>query len=348
VCEEAVFSGSEDRIRASAASAGVAGVGLAERPIVLKKPVSPGPLRLSRAHKPHGMGSISASRSSVGFPFPSHCRLRREPLRNIPRLAVCTDCREETFALQGKGCSIRGERVLSSYAEADEDGRARCPVCHRVRRPFSCAFHHGSYDDGRRELVHLLKGNGVRPAAAVLGRVLAEAISALEPAFTQSPVLVVPVPLYEGRRHQRGFNQAELIARDALKTLPGSQLQLRTDILSRTRDAQPQIGLTSHQRREHLRGAFAVARAEEVTGREVLLVDDVYTTGTTVTECARVLRHSGAVQVWVAAVASTLKLASNYAGIAPRDVEESTLARAVGAEYRFPVFKLLSFAATSA
>jgi orotate phosphoribosyltransferase len=72
--------------------------------------------------------------------------------------------------------------------------------------------------------------------------------------------------------------------------------------------------LTSHQRRENLRGAFAVARAAAVTGREVLLVDDVYTTGTTVTECARVLRRAGARQVWVATVARTLKSASNDAG----------------------------------
>jgi len=90
-------------------------------------------------------------------------------------------------------------------------------------------------------------------------------------------------------------------------------LQVIPDLLLRTRDTQSQIGLTSHQRRANLRGAFAVARAAEVTGREVLLVDDVYTTGTTATECARVLRRAGASRVWVATVARTLKLASNYA-----------------------------------
>ena len=97
------------------------------------------------------------------------------------------------------------------------------------------------------------------------------------------------------------------------------RLHLATDILQRKRDTHSQIGLTSHQRRENLRGAFAVARAAEVTGREVLLVDDVYTTGTTASECARVLRRAGAAQVWVATVARTLKLASKYAEI---EVEE--------------------------
>jgi predicted amidophosphoribosyltransferase len=99
--------------------------------------------------------------------------------------------------------------------------------------------------------------------------------------------------------------------------------------LYRTRDTQSQIGLTSHQRRENLRGAFSVPRAAEVTGREVLLVDDVYTTGTTATECARVLRKAGAERVLVATVARTLKLASKYAELEVEGLE-STAVEAAG------------------
>jgi ComF family protein len=139
---------------------------------------------------------------------------------------------------------------------------------------------------------------------------LAETIRALEPEFEQTELLVIPVPLYKKKRGQRGFNQAEVISRVALKLIAGDRLHLAANTLLRTRETRSQIGLTSHQRRENMRGAFAVARATEVTGREVLLVDDVYTTGTTVTECARVLRRAGAAKVWVATVARTLKLAS--------------------------------------
>jgi len=201
----------------------------------------------------------------------------------------------------------------------------RCPVCRRVDRPFLRAVGYGSYDGGLRELIHLLKYTGVRPAAGVLGRMLAEALVKLEPEFGTDKVLVVPVPLYKGKRRQRGFNQAELIARGALKNRVDERLLLATGILLRTRDTQSQIGLTSHQRRENMRGAFAVPSAAEVNGREVLLVDDVYTTGTTATECARVLRKAGAAKVWVATVARTLKLASKYEGFNPsefRDLEE--------------------------
>jgi ComF family protein len=245
--------------------------------------------------------------------FPSDCRICGLPLLNISRLPVCPECLAGIHAIRGKVCSICGERVLSSYAEADPDGMLRCPVCRRVERPFLRAVAYGSYDGGLRELIHLLKYNGVRPAANVLGRMLAEAFAKLE--FGEGGILVIPVPLYRGKRRQRGFNQAELITRRAMTAFGNKRLVLATEVLMRTRETQSQIGLTSHQRRENLRGAFSVANAGAVHGRDVILVDDVYTTGTTVTECAKVLRRAGAARVWVATAARTLKLASKYEGI---------------------------------
>lgn len=260
-----------------------------------------------------------------------------QPLLNISTLPVCLRCLDSIYPVRGKVCSICGDRVLSSYAKRDDDGLRRCPVCRRVKRPFGRAVAYGSYDGGLRELIHLLKYNGVRPAANVLGRRLAEALNALEPGFEQltfeqEPILVIPVPLYRAKRRQRGFNQAELIARAALKVCSASpRLHLAADLLLRTRDTPSQIGLSSHQRRANLRGAFAVERAGDVTGREVILVDDVYTTGTTAAECALVLRRAGASKVWVATVARTLKLASNYAEFRP-GIDTDDDAAAIGDE----------------
>lgn len=222
--------------------------------------------------------------------------------------------------IEGGVCSVCGERILSPYAVSGIDGEPRCGLCRRIAPPFVKAVAYGSYERGLRELIHLLKYGGIRPAANVLGRMLAEAIRGLEGELPEDQVAVVPVPLHRARRSQRTFNQAELIARSALKFLPAKdRWRLFDTAMQRKRETRSQIGLTSHQRRENIRGAFAVTRPEEVKGRAVLIVDDVYTTGTTVSECARVLRRAGASKVWVATVARTLKISAREADVAPQE-----------------------------
>lgn len=226
-------------------------------------------------------------------------------------------------------CSICGERLESPFAFAAqpvESSEALCGLCRRLEPPYIKATAYGSYESGLRELIHLLKYNQVRPAANVLGRMLGEAMEDLQPLFTSSEVLVVPVPLHSSKLRQRGFNQSELIARAALKQKPSARFQLSAGSLERRRETKSQIGLSRHQRRENMRGAFVVAEPDEVNGREILVVDDVFTTGTTVSECARVLRRAGAAKVYVATVARTLKAEAQHA--IQESVTESRLALA--------------------
>jgi ComF family protein len=238
--------------------------------------------------------------------FPSDCRLCGTPLVNISRLPVCRQCLADVRPIAGGVCSVCGERVFSPYALST--GETRCGLCRPLEPPFVQAVAYGSYDGGLRELVHLLKYEPVKPAAIVLGRMLAEAIIGLEPRWTKYPVMVVPVPLHARKLRQRGFNQSELIAHHAIKVGAGNgRMVLHARVLARRRETQSQIGLTRHQRCENLRSSFAVARPEEIAGREILLVDDVFTTGTTVSECAPILLRAGASKVFVATVARTLK-----------------------------------------
>lgn len=235
-------------------------------------------------------------------------------------------------AIGGGVCAICGERIFSSYAVAGAAGEPRCGLCRRIEPPFARAAAYGSYETGLRELIHLLKYSGVRPAANVLGRMLAEAIATFDPELPADSVAVIPVPLHRTKFRQRGFNQAELIARAAMKIRArGDRLHLCVGVLERRRETASQIGLTSHQRRENLRGAFGVAQPELVKGREVLVVDDVYTTGATVSECARILRRAGATKVWVATVARTLKISAQHAEIGP-EAEDDQGSRRIGAD----------------
>jgi ComF family protein len=244
--------------------------------------------------------------------FPSDCRLCGSPLINITRLPVCEDCLTAMRPIAGGRCSICGERLMSPFAfsaqpHSSEPSEILCGLCRRLEPPYVKATAYGSYEAGLRELIHLLKYNQVRPAANVLGRMLAEAIEDLQPLFSEGEILVVPVPLHSRKLRQRGFNQTELIARAALKLKSDSRFRLSAGVMERRRETKSQIGLSRHQRRENIRGAFVVARADEVKEREILIVDDVFTTGTTVSECARILRRAGASKVYVATVARTLK-----------------------------------------
>ena len=260
--------------------------------------------------------------------FPADCRICGSPLLKISRLPVCDSCVNSLRPLTGSLCTVCGEALpfvvqpdhsgLEVSAKPGADGKpdTRCRLCQLAMPPFERAVAYGSYDGALRDLVHMLKFDQVRPAAHVLGRMLAGAIAALEPSLPAGTVAVVPVPLHRHKRSQRGFNQAELIVRAAIKSLPHSacaqnRFELFDRVLVRLRDTGSQIGLTRHQRRQNLRGAFAVQDAKPISNRAVLLVDDVYTTGATASECARVLRRAGAAHVWVATVGRTLRI-SNF------------------------------------
>jgi ComF family protein len=171
--------------------------------------------------------------------------------------------------------------------------------------PFAQAVAHGLYQDRLRELIHLLKYHGMEPIAGRLGALLARQV--LRFANAPQKLLVVPVPLFRAKRRQRQFNQAELLARAVIKTLkqmrPDLQLTMAAGLLERRRATESQAGLTPHQRRANVRGAFFVPKPEKVKDADVLLIDDIYTTGATARACALSLRRAGAKSVRVATVA---------------------------------------------
>jgi ComF family protein len=229
--------------------------------------------------------------------------------------------------IEGGLCSVCGERLVSPHAFASVNDEPRCGLCRRMEQPYIKAAAYGSYEGGLRDLIHMLKYQGVRPAANVLGRMLAEVLDGLRPSIGDAKLIVVPVPLHTAKSRQRGFNQAEVIAKVALKLAAAHEnYVLVSDALERTRDTQSQIGLTRHQRRENLRGAFRVKHPDTINGQQVLLVDDVFTTGTTAAECSRILRRAGASQVWVATVARTLKADAQFAHLDLGEETRTTLA----------------------
>ncbi|HEU0113683.1 MAG TPA: phosphoribosyltransferase family protein [Thermomicrobiales bacterium] len=152
----------------------------------------------------------------------------------------------------------------------------------------------GPYDGWIGAAVVAMKYHGERARAAHLGATLAAPLA-------QAPrdAIVVPTPLHPARLRRRGFNQVELIAREAAKHT-GHRVE---PLLVRVRDTPHQVGLDGAARRRNVRDAFAVREPAKVAGRTVVVVDDVVTTGATVGACADALRRAGASAVWAVSLA---------------------------------------------
>lgn len=235
--------------------------------------------------------------------FPAPCRLCGESLLRLSRVPVCDSCWKQLPEQNETLCGACGEALgIQDFGTGNE---LHCRICRASAPPFERAVAHGLYQDNLRTLLHLLKYEGMEPVAGPLGRLLARQVLAIE--NLPQKLLVVPVPLFRAKQRQRGFNQAEVLVRETVKALrrarPEWGLRVAAGVLERRRATESQAGLTSHQRRANMRGAFFVSAPEKVIGAHVLLIDDIYTTGATARACAQALRKAGAASVHVATVA---------------------------------------------
>jgi len=176
-----------------------------------------------------------------------------------------------------------------------------CGGCRIRRPPFASARAAVRYGDLVREAIHAFKFGGRRGLVEPLGDLLAGlGLSALPGTL---PDALVPVPLHPSRARERGYDQALLLAR-RLERAWG--VPVVADALLRAVPTQPQTDLDAAARRRNVRDAFAVRRSEKITGRHIVLVDDVLTTGATAGECALTLYRAGAAAVGVLTVARAL------------------------------------------
>jgi ComF family protein len=172
--------------------------------------------------------------------------------------------------------------------ESKEGPERLCGECAASARPFESARSAALYDGAILDAVRLLKYHSRFEFVKPLSRLLVEA---LRGHGIESDAVVMPVPLHEKKLRERCFNQSLLMARGVARAF---SLGLDYTTLVRSRPTASQTGLKADERRENVRGAFIVIAPERVKGKTVLLVDDVYTTGSTIAECSKVLKKAGA------------------------------------------------------
>ncbi|MEZ7197963.1 ComF family protein [Pseudodesulfovibrio karagichevae] len=207
---------------------------------------------------------------------------------------LCPACAEALPPRTGGLCPACGE-----LSGREEDPPSLCPECRADPPPWDELYFHGQYAGVMRRLIlgykfhnrfernRLLGALGVRAFTARQGRV---------------PDAVVPVPLHDRRLVWRGFNQSLEIARALARHV---DRPLLVHGLTRTRNTPPQTRFGLKERQANIKGAFAADPAL-VKGRRLLLVDDVYTTGSTLRECARTLKRAGCTGVDVLVLARTV------------------------------------------
>jgi ComF family protein len=232
--------------------------------------------------------------------FPPSCPVCRRRPDQGRRDPLCGPCWEALERIAPPVCRICGLPLGQFTGREPVGGEGpTCARCRRKRPAFTYARSATSYGDVAREAVHALKFGKQRALAAPLG----DLVAALGTPDPPGAVIVIPVPLHPRRERERGFNQSRLLADRVARAW---KVPARADVLARTSDTRPQAELSAEARRANVKGAFALRRPAAVRDRHVVLVDDILTTGSTASACARCLLDGGAASVGILTVTRAL------------------------------------------
>jgi ComF family protein len=227
--------------------------------------------------------------ASVVFPAP--CRICDRALTNASRIPICDSCLSSFEPVAEPMCALCGRPFASEIAA--EAIQPLCRLCRLQYYAFDGARSFAIYDDTLFEAMALLKYEQVSRLGDWFSGKLAEVVRRQATEWRVNAV--IPVPLHAARRRERGYNQAELIARPLAR---GLGLRLESRVLQRLKPRPPQLVLSRTERWQSVRGAYAAREKARVDNLRILLIDDVMTTGATLDACARALKKAGAAAVF--------------------------------------------------
>lgn len=226
--------------------------------------------------------------------YPQSCSICRKPLGRGEK-DVCEGCWKTLAILPAPFCPY-----CKSFLEDEKTVfEHRCVYLSKPEdRKIFTARSLGTFDDYYQKLIHRFKYDKKIPLGKRLAQSLGQ-IVAQDEDFASCD-LVIPVPLHRARHRERGFNQSEVLAEGVSQAI---NLPLVKDILKRKKNTKDQTYLNAQQRTENVRDAFMVIQPERINERDVILVDDVITTGATLNECTRMLQKAGAKRIFAVTLA---------------------------------------------
>ncbi len=216
--------------------------------------------------------------------FPPRCQSCDKQLAQAPPTLLCAGCRSLLSPISSPLCPKCG----TPYQDGEDH---LCGVCLENVFAFEQARSMFLYQEPVITLLARFKFAGRLSGLDTLTHLVKESGPPLTAA---EPDLILPVPLHLQRLRERGFNQSLLIARACF---PMWSKKIKTDLLLRRQATTPQTRLSGRARRSNLRGAFSISRPERIAGKTILIVDDVFTTGSTLHECAKPLAEAGAATI---------------------------------------------------
>jgi len=237
----------------------------------------------------------------LNFVFPLDCKICGKPIRESRGYSICEDCIKAIELIEPPYCVKCGKPLIPNDF-FKQNKNIICANCREKKYSFEFARSVGIYSDVLRKCIHLFKYYGEKKLAKPLGKLLIDYLSKNKE-FGRDIDLIIPVPLHQNNYKKRGFNQSALLSK-----VIGDYFSIPVgeDILIKKKFTPFQVNLSKKEREKNILRAFSVEKPEEIKEKNVLILDDVFTSGSTVEECAKELKKAQAKKIFVLTLARTI------------------------------------------